>query len=63
MRFTDILRVGAVGAVSTLQTSLTLVLTTGLVGVAGLGLGAGLLWLSVRSAAAKRAALESGEQS
>ncbi len=39
------------------------ILTTGLVGVAGLGLGAGLLWLSVRSAAAKRAALESGEQS
>jgi NADH-quinone oxidoreductase subunit H len=39
------------------------ILTTGLVGVAGLGLGAGLLWLSVRSAAAKRAAFESGEQS
>jgi putative MATE family efflux protein len=33
--FNDIMRVGAVGAVSTLQTSLTVVLTTALVGVAG----------------------------
>ena len=33
--FVDILRVGAVGSVSTLQTSLTVVLTTALVGVAG----------------------------
>ncbi len=38
------------------------ILLTGLVGVAGLALGAGLLLLSVRSAAAKRAAFESGEQ-
>jgi NADH-quinone oxidoreductase subunit H len=38
------------------------ILVTGLVGVAGLALGAGLLLLSVRSAAAKRAAFESGEQ-
>jgi NADH-quinone oxidoreductase subunit H len=38
------------------------ILATGLVGVAGLGLAAGLLMLSIRSAAAKRAALESGEQ-
>lgn len=33
--FTDILRVGAVGSVSTLQTSLTVALTTALVGTAG----------------------------
>ena len=32
--FADILRVGAVGAVSTLQTTLTVALTTGLVGAA-----------------------------
>lgn len=52
--FTDILRVGAVGAVSTLQTSLTVVLTTGLVGahggpgaVAGYGTGARLEYLLI----------------
>ncbi len=33
--FVDILRVGAVGSISTLQTSVTVVLTTALVGVAG----------------------------
>ena len=33
--FADILRVGAVGAISTLQTTLTVALTTALVGVAG----------------------------
>jgi putative MATE family efflux protein len=37
--FVDILRVGAVGSISTLQTSLTVALTTALVGVAG-GAGA-----------------------
>lgn len=39
------------------------ILLTGLVGLAGIAAGAGLLWLSVRSAAAKRAAaLDTGEQ-
>lgn len=38
------------------------VLLTGLVGFVGIAAGAGLLMLSIRSAAAKRAALESGEQ-
>lgn len=37
------------------------VLLTGVVGVLGIAAGAGLLMLSIRSAAAKRAALESGE--
>jgi NADH-quinone oxidoreductase subunit H len=37
------------------------VLLTGLVGVVGIAAGAGLLMLSIRSAASKRAALESGE--
>jgi Na+-driven multidrug efflux pump len=52
--FADILRVGAVGAVSTLQTSLTVVLTTALVGgvagpdaVAGYGTGTRLEYLLV----------------
>ena len=52
--FTDILRVGAVGAVSTLQTSLTVALTTALVGahggpdaVAGYGTGARLEYLLI----------------
>ena len=52
--FADILRVGAVGAVSTLQTSLTVVLTTALVGaaagpdaVAGYGTGARLEYLLI----------------
>jgi len=52
--FVDILRVGAVGAISTLQTSLTVVLTTGLVGahggpgaVAGYGTGARLEYLLI----------------
>ena len=39
------------------------VLLTGLVGAAGLAAGAGLLWLAIRSAAAKRAGLETGEHS
>jgi len=38
------------------------ILLTGLVGVAGLAVGAGLLRLAIRSAAAKRAGLETGEQ-
>jgi NADH-quinone oxidoreductase subunit H len=39
------------------------IMLTGLVGLAGIAAGAGLLWLSVRSAAAKRAAaLDTGEQ-
>jgi NADH-quinone oxidoreductase subunit H len=38
------------------------IVATGLLGVAGLCAGAALLWLSVRSAASKRAALEAGEQ-
>ncbi len=53
-RFADILRVGAVGAISTLQTTLTVALTTGLVGiaagpaaVAGYGTGARLEYLLV----------------
>jgi NADH-quinone oxidoreductase subunit H len=37
------------------------VLLTGVVGVVGIAAGAGLLMLSIRSAASKRAALESGE--
>ncbi len=52
--FADILRVGAVGAVSTLQTTLTVALTTGLVGraagpeaVAGYGTGSRLEWLLI----------------
>jgi putative MATE family efflux protein len=52
--FADILRVGAVGSVSTLQTTLTVALTTGLVGVAagpdavaGYGTGARLEYLLV----------------
>ncbi len=52
--FADILRVGAVGAISTLQTTLTVALTTGLVGiaagpaaVAGYGTGARLEYLLV----------------
>ena len=52
--FRDILRVGAVGAVSTLQTSLTVALTTALVGahggpdaVAGYGTGARLEYLLI----------------
>lgn len=52
--FGDILRVGAVGAISTLQTSLTVVLTTALVGahggpgaVAGYGTGARLEYLLI----------------
>jgi len=52
--FADILRVGGVGAISTLQTSLTVVLTTGLVGahggpdaVAGYGTGARLEYLLI----------------
>ncbi len=52
--FSDILRVGAVGAVSTLQTSLTVALTTALVGahggpdaVAGYGTGARLEYLLI----------------
>ena len=52
--FADILRVGAVGAVSTLQTTLTVVLTTALVGaaagpdaVAGYGTGARLEYLLI----------------
>ena len=52
--FADILRVGGVGAVSTLQTSLTVVLTTALVGaaagpdaVAGYGTGARLEYLLI----------------
>ncbi len=39
------------------------VLLTGLVGAAGLAAGAGLLWLAIRSAASKRAGLETGEHS
>jgi NADH-quinone oxidoreductase subunit H len=39
------------------------VLLTGLVGAAGLAVGAGLLWLAIRSAASKRAGLETGEHS
>ena len=38
------------------------IVATGLAGVAGLCAGAALLWMSVRSAASKRAALETGEQ-
>ncbi len=52
--FADILRVGAGGAISTLQTSLTVALTTGLVGahggpdaVAGYGTGARLEYLLI----------------
>lgn len=52
--FTDILRVGAVGSISTLQTSLTVALTTALVGaagganaVAGYGTGARLEYLLI----------------
>jgi putative MATE family efflux protein len=52
--FNDIMRVGAVGAVSTLQTSLTVLLTTALVGaaggaeaVAGYGTGARLEYLLI----------------
>jgi putative MATE family efflux protein len=52
--FADILRVGAVGAISTLQTSLTVVLTTAIVGahggpdaVAGYGTGARLEYLLI----------------
>jgi Na+-driven multidrug efflux pump len=52
--FTDILKVGGVGAVSTLQTSLTVALTTALVGlhggpdaVAGYGTGARLEYLLI----------------
>jgi putative MATE family efflux protein len=52
--FTDILSVGAVGAISTLQTSLTVALTTALVGahggpdaVAGYGTGARLEYLLI----------------
>jgi putative MATE family efflux protein len=52
--FSDILRVGAVGAVSTLQTSLTILLTTALVGaaagpdgVAGYGTGGRLEYLLI----------------
>jgi putative MATE family efflux protein len=52
--FADIMRVGAVGAVSTLQTSLTVALTTALVGaaggaeaVAGYGTGARLEYLLI----------------
>jgi Na+-driven multidrug efflux pump len=52
--FNDIMRVGAVGAVSTLQTSLTVALTTALVGaaggaeaVAGYGTGARLEYLLI----------------
>jgi putative MATE family efflux protein len=52
--FADILRVGAIGAISTLQTSLTVVLTTALVGsqggpgaVAGFGTGARLEYLLI----------------
>ena len=52
--FTDILRVGGVGAVSTLQTTLTVALTTALVGahggpdaVAGYGTGARLEYLLI----------------
>src|ERR1700728_388685 len=52
--FADILRVGAVGSLSTLQTTLTVALTTGLIGaaagpqaVAGYGTGAGLGYLLI----------------
>ena len=52
--FADILRVGGVGAISTLQTTLTVALTTGLVGahggpdaVAGYGTGARLEYLLI----------------
>jgi putative MATE family efflux protein len=52
--FADILRVGAVGAISTLQTTITVALTTGLVGlaagpaaVAGFGTGVRLEYLLV----------------
>jgi putative MATE family efflux protein len=52
--FADILRIGAVGAISTLQTTLTVALTTGLVGahggpdaVAGYGTGARLEYLLI----------------
>jgi len=52
--FADILRVGAVGAISTLQTSLTVALTTAIVGahsgsdaVAGYGTGARLEYLLI----------------
>jgi putative MATE family efflux protein len=52
--FSDILRVGAVGSLSTLQTSLTVALTTGLVGaaagpeaVAGYGTGSRLEYLLI----------------
>src|SRR5471030_3324254 len=52
--FADIMRVGAVGAISTLQTSLTVALTTALVGaaggaeaVAGYGTGARLEYLLI----------------
>ena len=52
--FDDILRVGAIGAISTLQTSLTVALTTALVGahggpdaVAGFGTGARLEYLLI----------------
>jgi putative MATE family efflux protein len=52
--FADILRVGGVGAISTLQTSLTVAMTTGLVGafggpdaVAGYGTGARLEYLLI----------------
>jgi putative MATE family efflux protein len=52
--FADILRVGAVGAISTLQTTLTVALTTGLVGraagpeaVAGYGTASRLEWLLI----------------
>lgn len=38
------------------------VLLTGAVGVGGLLVGGGLLWLSIRAAAAKRAAFEAGER-
>lgn len=37
-------------------------LLTGLVSVAGVALGGALLWLAIRSSAAKRSALESGER-
>lgn len=39
------------------------VLLAGLVGAVGLAVGAGLLWLAIRSAASKRAGLETGEHS
>jgi NADH-quinone oxidoreductase subunit H len=38
------------------------IIATGLVGFAGLAVGAGLLVLSIRSAASKRAAIEAGDQ-